>query len=99
MSCGHPHEVTEGADLGRVRCPSCGVPHERMVQLRAADHEGYAQACECARRGETEAALKALEETLASGYDDFERVDGERALAGLRADPRFADLMRRYRSR
>jgi len=99
MSCGHAHEVAEGADLGRVACPRCGAPHDRMVQLRAADHEGYARACARAAAGDREGALKALEEALAGGYDDFERVESERALSGLRADPRFADLMKRYRSR
>jgi len=41
MSCGHAHEVAEGADLGRVACPRCGAPHDRMVQLRAADLEPF----------------------------------------------------------
>ena len=100
MSCGHPHEVAEGADLGRVACPRCGVPHERMVQLRpASDPAAYARACDCARRGALDDALAALAEAFAGGYDDFERVDHERSLAPLRRDPRFADLLKKARSR
>ena len=100
MSCGRPHEVAEGADLRRVCCPHCGAPHERMVQLRpASDPPAYERACSLARGGSAGEALAALAEAFAAGYDDFERVDSDRSFASLRRDPRFADLMKRARSK
>ena len=44
-------------------------------------------------------AFGALAESIEGGYDDFERVDVERAFAGLRRDSRYLELMKRYRSR
>lgn len=103
LSCGFEHDVAEGTNLRLVRCPRCGsppaahFPHEKFVRFESADHPLYAKAAEHAGRGETDAALAALEELLAGGYDDLERIGADRALAAVRADPRYRELMKRHR--
>ena len=105
LSCGHEHDVAEGTNLRGVRCPKCGTPpaahfpHEKMLRFEAVRSEAYARACDHAGRGETERALAALEEAARGGYDDLERMEADPALAALRADPRFRELMKRLRSR
>ncbi len=103
--CSHLHEVPEGTDLRGVACPRCGTPpsahftHAKMLRFEAAGNGAYERACEHARRGEKAPALAALEEALAGGYDDFDLVDADPALAPLRSDPRYAELLKRYRTR
>lgn len=105
LSCGHAYEIAEGTNLRGVTCPKCGVPpaahfpHEKMLRFESVENPAVARACEHARRGEREPALAALEEAFRAGYDDFERVENDPALSGLRGDPRFADLLKRYRTR
>ena len=105
LSCGHVHEVAEGTDLRGVLCPKCKAPpaahfpHEKMLRFEAVESATYARVCEHAGRGEVDAALAALEEALRGGYDDFERIGADPALGRVRADPRFRELMNRYRSR
>jgi predicted nucleic acid-binding Zn-ribbon protein len=103
LSCGHAYDVAEGTNLRGVTCPQCGkppaahFPHEKMLRFEAVESPAFARACEHARRGEADQAFAALEEAFRAGYDDVERVRSERDLAPLRNDPRFADLLKRYR--
>jgi hypothetical protein len=105
LQCGHSYDVSEGADVAKIPCPACATPqgahfpYAKSVRFEAVDHPAYLRACEHARRGDADGALAALEEAFRSGYDDFERPGADPALAGLRSDPRLADLVRRYRSR
>jgi non-specific serine/threonine protein kinase len=50
-----------------------------------------------AARGEKEKALATLEKALAAGYRDFAAIDANPYLASLRSDPRFQQLVQRYR--
>jgi hypothetical protein len=105
LSCGRTHEVAEGTDLRGVACPGCGTPaaahfpHEKMLRFEAVESAAYARACEEALRGKADGALAALEEAILGGYHDFERIGADPALAALRGDPRFRELMDRHRAR
>jgi hypothetical protein len=105
LSCGHTHEVAEGTDLRGVVCPRCRTPaaahfpHQKMLRFEAVESAAYARAGELARRGDPDGALAALEESIRGGYDDFERIAADPALAALRGDPRFRELMDRHRTR
>jgi TolB-like protein/Tfp pilus assembly protein PilF/predicted Ser/Thr protein kinase len=50
-----------------------------------------------AAQGDKEEALATLERALAGGYRDFAAIDANPHLATLRSDPRFQQLMRKYR--
>ena len=47
--------------------------------------------------GNREKALDELQKALESGYRDFAAIDASPHLAALRSDPRFQQLLRRYR--
>jgi tetratricopeptide (TPR) repeat protein len=50
-----------------------------------------------AAKGDKEKALAQLQRTLDLGYADFASIDGNRYFSKLQADPRFQELLRRYR--
>jgi hypothetical protein len=50
-----------------------------------------------AARGEKDKALAQLRITLEKGFRDFAAIDSSRDLATLRSDPRFQQLVGRYR--
>ena len=50
-----------------------------------------------AGRGDKEKALAELQKTLAAGYRDFVAIDASPHFSSLRSDPRFQELIRKYR--
>jgi TolB-like protein/cytochrome c-type biogenesis protein CcmH/NrfG len=50
-----------------------------------------------AGRGDKEKALDELQKALAAGYRDFAAIDANPYFSSLRSDPRFQQLIRRYR--
>jgi tetratricopeptide (TPR) repeat protein len=48
-------------------------------------------------KGDREKALAAMQEALALGFRDFAAVDGSQYFASMRSDPRFQQLLSRYR--
>ncbi|MBI2955750.1 MAG: protein kinase [Acidobacteria bacterium] len=74
---------------------------EKMsVQMREARQGAivrYTYSSIYAGRGDKQKALAELGKALASGYRDFAALDANPHFASLRADPRFQELLRRYR--
>jgi TolB-like protein len=58
----------------------------------------YYRAAALAAAGKTDEALKTLEMTLEKGFRDFATLEAGPHFATPREDPRFAKLLRRYRS-
>ena len=50
-----------------------------------------------AGRDDKEKALAALKEALTAGYRDFAAIDASPHFSSLRSDPRFQQLIGRYR--
>ena len=50
-----------------------------------------------AAKGDRDKALSELEQSLAAGFRDFPAIDASPHLAPLRSDPRFQQLVQRYR--
>lgn len=105
LSCAHAYEVPEGADLRGAVCPRCRTARSdhfaqaQTVRFESAGNDAYQRACACALRGEKEPALAALEEALLGGYDDFDLVEADPALAPIRSHPRYAEILKRFRKR
>jgi hypothetical protein len=103
LSCGHEESIPEGTDLRGVACARCRAPlaahfpHEKMLRFEKADDPRLLTLTELARGGRVEEALGALEELLRSGYDDLDRIGADPALAALRADRRYRELLRKIR--
>jgi tetratricopeptide (TPR) repeat protein len=58
----------------------------------------YYRAATLAAMGRTEAALEALKDLFDKGFRDFVNLDASSYFDGLRDDPRFQELINRYRS-
>lgn len=105
LKCGEPYDLPEGGEILKIVCRKCGTPqgsiftYAKTVRFEAVEYPSYERACDAAREARWEPALEALEEAFRNGFDDFERVDHDPALAGLRRDPRFAVLVKKYRKR
>jgi TolB-like protein len=63
------------------------VIHPWLLRATAAAHAGL---------GDTEAALAMLEQALAGGYANFDRLRNSPHFAALRNDPRFGVLLEKY---
>ena len=57
----------------------------------------FALASAYAGRGDREKALAELQKAFAAGYRDFAAIDASPHFSSLRSDPRFQQLIRRYR--
>jgi len=49
------------------------------------------------RCGRCEGSLASLEKALARGFSDFAAIDSNPSFASQRSDPRFQELLSRYR--
>jgi len=73
---------------------------EALAELAKAPHSNWALiqfSFIHAARGDKEKALAKLEYALARGYRDFAAIDASPYFSSLRSDPRFEQLIRRYR--
>jgi hypothetical protein len=75
------------------------APLERAVALGGEPGTRYNLACARARSGEIDAALAALAGAIDAGFADTRLLAEDADLAPLRADPRFAELVRRAAAR
>ena len=105
LQCSEPFELPEGGEILRVVCAKCGTPqasnftYAKTVRFEAVEAPLYNRACDAARNGDADAALRALEEAFSKGFEDFERVDHDPVFAALRSDPRLKALVMKYRKR
>ncbi len=71
------------------------------VQLESRTWDGpgtaYHLACVESRAGRTEESLAWMEKALERGFDDFVKLSAEPQLSELRSDPRFLDLITKYK--
>ena len=58
----------------------------------------FAVALAYAHKGDADTALENLSEAFETGYRDFDAIDASTHLDPLRSDPRFDELIRRYRT-
>jgi tetratricopeptide (TPR) repeat protein len=81
--------------------PGTGVKRFRDKPPQASDGEvqaaRYNSACAHAALGAADQGLAALAACLGAGYEDFNQIERDPDLATLRADPRYQQLMARYR--
>ncbi len=70
---------------------------DKWGNSRKTPHVVFQRSLIFAAQGEKEKALEKLEQALAGGYRDFAQIDASPYLSSLRSDPRFQQLIRRYR--
>jgi len=97
----HPNNTEALAELGHVLTRlgrhEEGLEVDRQL-VRIAPHDAtvhYNLACSLALCGRPDAALDALEEAVAKGYDDAPHMQSDPDLASLRGDARFQELAAR----
>jgi len=71
---------------------------KRLVQLKPKDDIVYYNlACDYSLLEQAEQSLQALEQALELGYRDFSFMEKDPDLAFIRKDPRFRQLLSRYK--
>jgi len=70
---------------------------DKWGDSRKTPHVVFQRSLILAAQGKREKALEKLEQALAGGYRDFAQIDASPYLSSLRTDPRFQQLIRRYR--
>ncbi len=69
----------------------------QLVALRPKDPiVHYNLACSYSLLKQPEEALRALEQSIVLGYDDFQFLQKDSDLRSLRQDPRYQDLIKKY---
>ena len=64
---------------------------------RSTSLEGFWEASIYAARGEKEKALATLQRALEKGFNDFAAIDNSPHFNALRSDPRFQQILKKYR--
>lgn len=59
----------------------------------------YNTACARALQGKADPALKALKLALEAGYQDWNRIENDASLNGIRANPRFVQILERVQAK
>jgi len=70
---------------------------DKWGDSRKTPHVVFQRSLILAAQGRKEKAFEKLEQALAGGYRDFAQIDASPYLSSLRSDPRFQQLIRRYR--
>lgn len=83
--------------LGGLKGLAGKVPVARLRVTAQVCH--YNTACARAQRGEKKLALDAFARALASGYDDFRRIEKDGSLNPIRKEPRYAQLLERVKNK
>ncbi len=92
-------------DAGIVQVYLAKKEYDRALQLflrvpekvRNTSLQAFLASSIYAGRGEREKSLAELQKALDEGYRDFAAIDASPHLAAFRTDPRFQQLLRRYR--
>ncbi len=92
-------------DFGLAQVALAEGDYDRAIVLILKQSESYRStpivllqlSAAYAGRGDKEKALATLEKALAGGYRDFAAIDASPHFSSLRSDPRFEQLLRRYR--
>ena len=66
-------------------------------QSRKSGNEVFWMACAHSAHGDKDKAMAAIQLALQLGFRDFAAIDASPSLAALRSDPRFQQLVQRYR--
>jgi tetratricopeptide (TPR) repeat protein len=73
---------------------------KRLAELKAGDEVvHYNLACDYSLLKQPELCLKALERAIELGYREFEYIEQDADLDYIRQDPRFRELIAKYRER
>lgn len=84
MAQGKLDEAEKELEAARARAPQQPLVYYNLAVLRL-------------KQDRTDDALKQFEASFMAGFDHFNEMDSDPDLAVLRADPRFGDLVKKYR--
>lgn len=84
MAQGKLGEAEQELEAARVRAPQQALVYYNLAVLRL-------------KQQRTDDALKQFEAAFMAGFSHFKEMDSDSDLDALRADPRFADLIKKYR--
>ena len=84
MAQGKLDEAEKELEAARARAPQQPLVYYNLAVLRL-------------KQDRTDDALKQFEASFMAGFDHFKEMDGDPDLAALRADPRFDQLVKKYR--
>jgi tetratricopeptide (TPR) repeat protein len=84
MAQGKLDDAEKELEAARARAPQQPLVYYNMAVLRL-------------KQARTDDALKQFEASFMAGFSHFKEMDSDPDLAAMRADPRFAELVKKYR--